>query len=163
MTLRSGQTCPIPGPIPGPVLLTTIRSLLIHDRPTNALSLARPCANDTIFPTFKQEAVFDPDPINDAGLSTFAHFKTCATIPLPPVRLVVHFHDALARSSNDPSRVKHHACDRMVEGECVENRTRSQVPDLVCASAVVSIPDINGTHSNAAIKTASDQLCIVEL
>ncbi len=49
---------------------------------------------------------------------------------MPPIRLVVNLGHALADRSDYPTRVEHHARDRVVVGVGVVDGAGSEVPDL---------------------------------
>jgi hypothetical protein len=53
-----------------------------------------------------------------------------ATAPVAAVSLIVHLDYRFASCGNDVARVKHHACDGVVVGIGVEDRTGPEIPDL---------------------------------
>jgi hypothetical protein len=120
-----------------------IRMLIIPDalHPSmNYTSIIRyiltcPYAHNTISPTLRQITILNPDPLNNSRCSAFLRGSdTRPTVPMPPIRPVIHFHHVLPSGRHNPPAIEHHACDRKIISISVVNSSCPEIPDLQIVS-----------------------------
>lgn len=92
-----------------------------------------PNPNDTVSPPLDEIPIPYPHPLHNRRFAAFFFRSTdaSATIPLPPVSLVVYLDDILSSRGHDPPGVELHRSNRTVVREGIVNVARSQVPDLI--------------------------------
>jgi hypothetical protein len=84
-----------------------VSSLLI-----NTSQSAGPNAHSAVLPTLDHVSILYSNTLYDAGRCFFLLcVHTSATIPMPAVRLIIHFSNVLASCRYNAAIIKHHACD----------------------------------------------------
>ncbi len=107
-----------------------------------------PNAYNAIFATLGKVTVFDSYSLDCGRASSILLRSNSSTaIPVPSVRLVVDFRDILSGCGDNASRVKLHACDRIVVGICVVYRTCSKVPYLPRSQPCTTPIDLDLLHA----------------
>ncbi len=94
-------------------------------------TLAGPNTHNTVFAALSEVPILDSDFLHRRWLLPILFCcHTSTTFPMSPIRLVVDLDDIFPRSGDDPSRVKHHACYRIVVRIGIVDGPCPKIPDL---------------------------------
>jgi hypothetical protein len=121
----------------------------------DTLQSAGPNTHNAVLPPLDHVSILNSNTFYYARHCFFLlYVHTSTTIPMSAVRLIVHFSNVLASCRYNPAIIKHHACDWIIVGVCVEYIARPEIPYLGGNHvSVVKRNDFgpNGTHPDTPV------------
>jgi len=108
---------------------------MTHSRLMLPRYLASPDSYNTIPAALGQVPILNANLFNNSrGLLLFSGRDASSAVPVPPVRLVIHFGNVFAGSRYNPAAIEHHARDWGIICVGIINGTCPEVPDLPVVS-----------------------------